>query len=468
MAALVCDICGGKLMMGAGGIATCDSCGMEYTQDRMKEKIQEIKGVVRVDNSHMIDNWMNMGKAAAEAGNQKEAYEYFTKVLEVEPDNWRAIYEKGKAAAWQSTLGNLRLSELYQAVKAALSIIEKLGMPEENVREIKNEFLVAIYSVNNAIYDLKKQNFDRHDDKYYDLHWDEWWDVHQSTARQTILQIEDAMSLIEGFDDETSVSNILFMKKRICELLRDICDCQTTYWDNYNQETLRCFGIDENQKKPFVEKHTKLVMEIRETEPDYASSKYSMIDPWSPPYRWESNRYEKIEKYWKSQYATIERQHQEALRKKKVEKYWAEHPDEKKKLEAELSAIKEEEKQLGETIRTYEQRINDLRGERNKLVVPAQAQLKDLQSRLSSLREERDKCGLFQGKQKKALQSQIDTLTQEESEIKRTVDKQMEAAKTEVNQKISMVELEMKPYKDKMSELSKKTIKINSKIQSPC
>lgn len=95
-------------------------------------------------------------------------------------------------------------------------------------------------------------------------------------------------------------------------------------------------------------------------------------------YRWESNRYEKIEKYWKSQYATIERQHQEALRKKKVEKYWAEHPDEKRKLEAELSAVKEEEKQLGETIRTYEQRVNDLRGQRNKIVVPAQAQLKDL------------------------------------------------------------------------------------------
>ncbi len=26
MAALVCDLCGGKLIMGAGGIAVCDSC----------------------------------------------------------------------------------------------------------------------------------------------------------------------------------------------------------------------------------------------------------------------------------------------------------------------------------------------------------------------------------------------------------------------------------------------------------
>ena len=41
MAALVCDICGGKLVMGSGGIAVCDSCGMEHSPDRMKEKVQE-------------------------------------------------------------------------------------------------------------------------------------------------------------------------------------------------------------------------------------------------------------------------------------------------------------------------------------------------------------------------------------------------------------------------------------------
>lgn len=39
MAALVCDICGGKLTMGAGGIAVCDSCGMEHTKERIQEKV---------------------------------------------------------------------------------------------------------------------------------------------------------------------------------------------------------------------------------------------------------------------------------------------------------------------------------------------------------------------------------------------------------------------------------------------
>ena len=46
MAALVCDVCDGKLVMGSGGVAVCENCGMEHTKERMREKVQEIKGTV--------------------------------------------------------------------------------------------------------------------------------------------------------------------------------------------------------------------------------------------------------------------------------------------------------------------------------------------------------------------------------------------------------------------------------------
>ena len=63
MAALVCDVCGGKLVMGTGGIAVCDSCGMEHSKDRMQEKVQEIKGTVAVSNlTHYKDIWEAAGK----------------------------------------------------------------------------------------------------------------------------------------------------------------------------------------------------------------------------------------------------------------------------------------------------------------------------------------------------------------------------------------------------------------------
>lgn len=49
MEALICDICGGKLVMQSGGVARCESCGMKYTKERVQEKVQEIKGTVKID-----------------------------------------------------------------------------------------------------------------------------------------------------------------------------------------------------------------------------------------------------------------------------------------------------------------------------------------------------------------------------------------------------------------------------------
>ncbi len=49
MKQLTCEVCGGKLVMQSGGIAKCDSCGMEYTKERIQEKVQEIKGTVKID-----------------------------------------------------------------------------------------------------------------------------------------------------------------------------------------------------------------------------------------------------------------------------------------------------------------------------------------------------------------------------------------------------------------------------------
>ena len=52
MAMLVCDVCGGNLQMDAGGkTATCQFCGMQYSVERMREKIQEIRGTVKVEGS---------------------------------------------------------------------------------------------------------------------------------------------------------------------------------------------------------------------------------------------------------------------------------------------------------------------------------------------------------------------------------------------------------------------------------
>lgn len=139
MAALVCDLCGGKLVMGTGGIATCDSCGMEHSPERMREKVQEVKGVVQVDCSHLVENYMRMAQNAYDSGNKAEAENYCNKILETVPNYQQAWLLKGRAAGWQSTLGNIRFAEAINCFANAVANTEeteKTSVINECKREV--------------------------------------------------------------------------------------------------------------------------------------------------------------------------------------------------------------------------------------------------------------------------------------------------------------------------------------------
>lgn len=93
MAALQCDICGGRLMGRAGGIFECDSCGMQYDTAWAKEKIQEIKGTVKVEGTVQIagtvkvaggvsvENYVKRANMALEDKKWDEAKDYFEQAL---------------------------------------------------------------------------------------------------------------------------------------------------------------------------------------------------------------------------------------------------------------------------------------------------------------------------------------------------------------------------------------------------
>jgi len=70
--------------MGIGGVAVCDSCGMEHSKDRMREKVQEIKGTVEVSNIASIESLMKRGWLALEDNDYSDTY--FNKVLDINPE----------------------------------------------------------------------------------------------------------------------------------------------------------------------------------------------------------------------------------------------------------------------------------------------------------------------------------------------------------------------------------------------
>ena len=36
---LICDLCGGKIVMRAGGVGVCENCSMEYSLESLREKM---------------------------------------------------------------------------------------------------------------------------------------------------------------------------------------------------------------------------------------------------------------------------------------------------------------------------------------------------------------------------------------------------------------------------------------------
>lgn len=74
-AALQCEICGGKLVGKTGGVFECDSCGMEYSTEWAKQKIQEIKGTVRVEGTVEVTGKLQVagGSVTLEGAATKES-----------------------------------------------------------------------------------------------------------------------------------------------------------------------------------------------------------------------------------------------------------------------------------------------------------------------------------------------------------------------------------------------------------
>ena len=97
MAMLVCDVCGGNLQMDAGGkTATCQFCGMQYSVERMREKIQEIRGTVKVEGSVQarqtgttedVEQWRVLMHKYLEASDYQNAYDIIGKIMQAAPSD---------------------------------------------------------------------------------------------------------------------------------------------------------------------------------------------------------------------------------------------------------------------------------------------------------------------------------------------------------------------------------------------
>jgi tetratricopeptide (TPR) repeat protein len=132
-----CPNCAGELQVpDERNTVKCMYCGSDII---VREAIKAAAAGVNVENL------FNLAKSAFETGNYQEAFDYYTRVLEVDAQNYEAWLGKGLSAGWMSTLASFRFPEMINGVDKAIEYA-----PDNLKEKIKWEAACDIQNIVNA------------------------------------------------------------------------------------------------------------------------------------------------------------------------------------------------------------------------------------------------------------------------------------------------------------------------------
>ncbi len=159
MAALTCEICGGKLIGKPGGVFECDSCGMEYSTEWARNKIQEIKGTVKVEGTVEVtgkvqldggtvnvegaatkESLLKRAKMCVNDGDWARANELLEQVLNADPECGEAYLYRAMTQNSCKTIEKLKekyISGLWQSENDFAKALQFGAIDIEQVREWK-------------------------------------------------------------------------------------------------------------------------------------------------------------------------------------------------------------------------------------------------------------------------------------------------------------------------------------------
>lgn len=457
MATLVCDICGGKLVMGAGGKATCESCGMEYNSDWIKERVQGAKAEQQTINAQQIDNWYQLGKQAQEAKNPGEAYRYFSMVVEANPTHWRALIDRAWVAGSVSEETD-RIAEMEAAVKRALAIVDSANLSFDEEKEA----IDYIISRGHAAYFLGKVDLTL---AFHGASLDSLFSngtlgnfsvyrEKQELNKNFLVFLEKHIPLLEKFaEDKEIAEHILSYKKAELEAIKDLCEAEE---GSYGID-----GLTLAEKKKYLDMYIPLYREVKAIDSSYNADYAYSPDPFEKPRNsFElSKREQTVKTHWRS----FDMDEQRRIAQERIIRYWEEHKEQKAQYEDRLEAIAEELADLNRQIKKCDTEIASIQRELS-VRLPIENQLAEVKRSQEDLMAQKSRLGIFAGKQKKLLQEQIDALTPQIETLELEVIQQKNAIKNSVAQKVSAVETEKKPLVSRIQQLEKERNTINAEL----
>jgi len=268
MKKLSCEMCGSPDVIKQEGLFVCQNCGTKYSvEDAKKMMIEgtvEVTGTVRVDNSSKYENYKKLAERAFKDKSYEEAGQYYEKILEINPDDWEAIYNKGLCSGWKTTLLDFRIDDTVKSSKNAFEIINNLEEGKVNKEEIINKIasdintLVVSYS------------------KAATAHYNKYWELQSSAPEywgrliQCIDVEEYALGLISKSINQKNknvyiaiLKNMIFYCCEICET-RKYKSGQNQYGNVYTYQWYKS-----ELRGPIIQKYNRYVEEIKKYDQSY-------------------------------------------------------------------------------------------------------------------------------------------------------------------------------------------------------
>ena len=437
MKAMQCELCGATDIIKDGDYFVCQSCGMKYTTESarkmMVEGVVQVEGTVKVDNSHKIENFLSLAKKAHDSDNEKEAEEYANKVLEIDPENWDALYVKGIAAGWQTTISNNRIPEAIDYFSQAIS-----NCPEgADLEELKQKIAKDISSLSLAMINLRCNNYIKFPSpenassivtevlssavlsmKLILLCGVEPEDFKSRAAlAMNAAAVQAWKSIWSDYTDDKPLlpleNGVVFKNYRNVSPGDQSCYAiPSKYeWDRFTERGDGCISvieaaisIDDNDDDEDITRYDNLLF-VAEKVRDSCSIAYVPGDQytkakWVREYSFTDSaiaaRNEKIAEWEKSKEETMRKIHQQS-----VDESWDAHEEEKTQIEKRIQDIEAEIVSIGE----------------REDYVAAKKNLEKLNNRISDKNNELEQLGTFKLSAKKEIKNQIDALDSEKQQI---------------------------------------------------
>lgn len=239
--------------------------------------LQEVIKKVEILNAPKIENYIKLAKRSFKDSQYAEAYDYYNKALELDPDNWEAIYKKGLCGAWQSSLANFRIGEAVKAAKNALHVIKTYSLTQIDPGELKLQFASDITRIA-----VKLGNWAAN---HYNQYWEsenaasEYWDrLDQCT--QALLYVSGLLN--DQITDKNHVAQDVKIQilKKIVIWCCEICEYRK-YKSGYlnGNPTYTKTWIKLEYRNKTVQLYNECVQKIKEYDSAYVPMRIKQKEP---------------------------------------------------------------------------------------------------------------------------------------------------------------------------------------------